>query len=101
MARAAGRGGRACGSTLRRRLAAWNVTGLLGQAYVGPGPHRALGTQGLPPGGCSRRLLGPGQARWRADRPAAAIAPDPAAAGPGPGAHRAADVSVGVVPARG
>src|SRR3954447_21337381 len=43
--------GRACGSTLRRRLDDWSATALLRQARpCCPDPHGALGTRGHPLG---------------------------------------------------
>src|SRR4051812_40662195 len=41
--------GRACGSTLRRRLDGWSAAAVLRQVHVAPGPDGAPGTRG-PPG---------------------------------------------------
>src|SRR3712207_3854995 len=61
--------GRACGSTLRRRLETWGATALPRQAGpCGSGPDGALGARGRVLGRGRRQLLGPGQARRRADR---------------------------------
>ena len=61
--------GRACGSTLRRRLDDWSATALLRRVHtalirmVRAGPEVAALGRGR------RQLFGPGQARRRADRP--------------------------------
>src|SRR4051794_41766161 len=59
--------GRACGSTLRRRLDSWSATALLRQGPTPPGWVGGSGSEGTPRGGGGGRRLVRGQNGGGAD----------------------------------
>ena len=61
--------GRACGSTLRRRLDDWSAVALLRRVHAGLVRMVRAGPEAAPRGRGGRQLFGPRQARRRADRP--------------------------------
>src|SRR3954471_7605416 len=61
--------GRACGSTLRRRLDGWSATALLRRGPCRPGPDGTLGTRGRRLGRGGRQLRSVRQAGRQADEP--------------------------------